>query len=226
MIRVFLVRHAQSESNLAGLMGRSDGYPLSSKGVKQATLLGKHFSHMKLTFDVVFASPAVRAQETARIASNGLLNENVSIQTVVDLSEIHRGDLDGQHFSAMKKYEPTSKTMTDPTFKAPGKDAESYEDVQKRMITWWDETIVPLTKTKVTDRDFNIGVFSHGVAVRCLLAKLLKIPLDVFMFNLENTSFTEFRFKNDERFIFHANDTSHLYNPDLIDIKDQIVNAS
>ena len=60
---VWLVRHAQSEANVAGLwQGRSDS-AVSDRGVRQIEALRQRFQDQK--FDIVVTSPLIRARQTA-----------------------------------------------------------------------------------------------------------------------------------------------------------------
>jgi len=62
-LRIFLIRHGETEWNVKGVFrGRID-VPLSSVGVKQAEFLGKYLSGVD--FEAIYSSPLKRALETA-----------------------------------------------------------------------------------------------------------------------------------------------------------------
>jgi broad specificity phosphatase PhoE len=70
-VRIFLIRHAQSESNLTKddcHNGRHIGVPLSELGERQARALGRRLAASKVAFESIYASEAVRAQQTAALA--------------------------------------------------------------------------------------------------------------------------------------------------------------
>ena len=67
-MRVYLIRHGKKEKER---VLNFEGYPdmrLTEIGQKQAYLTGKHLS--KISFDAVYSSDLVRANETAEIIKN------------------------------------------------------------------------------------------------------------------------------------------------------------
>ena len=88
-MRVFLVRHGQTDSNVnkERFGGRVD-VPLNDKGREEARELREEFEG--ITFDRVYSSPLIRAFETARILYDG--------DIIVDerLIERSNGDLEGR----------------------------------------------------------------------------------------------------------------------------------
>lgn len=89
---LYIVRHAQSEANAAGILGGN--YPLTELGKEQATVLGKEFAD--IPFDHVYASDAIRARQTAEILLQG---RNTSVETSEDLRERSFGMYEGRLLS-------------------------------------------------------------------------------------------------------------------------------
>jgi broad specificity phosphatase PhoE len=88
--QLFLVRHAQSEWNAQGRwQGRADP-PLSEAGREQAVLAAETLESFNGPF---FASPLLRAHETAEIISRALSDGVVQLET--NLQEIDVGDFSG-----------------------------------------------------------------------------------------------------------------------------------
>ena len=70
---VFLVRHGQTAGNRAKvLQGRGSNQPLNDKGVLQAQAVRRWFEGQHLRIDRVYASPLLRAAQTARIIVPGV----------------------------------------------------------------------------------------------------------------------------------------------------------
>lgn len=67
-MRLYIVRHGESRGNLAGtLQGSRVDEPLSPRGIRQAEALSARLSAEPI--DAAFASPMIRARETAEIVS-------------------------------------------------------------------------------------------------------------------------------------------------------------
>ncbi len=64
---LFLVRHGETEANREGIDAGALDYPLTKKGLKDASFIAKTLSKSKI--DSVYSSPVFRAVETARIVA-------------------------------------------------------------------------------------------------------------------------------------------------------------
>jgi len=123
-VRLLLVRHGATSWNERGLfLGRSD-VPLSDAGRRQAELLGRALESER--FDRVFASPLVRAVETARLMGH-------EPELLPDLAEIDRGEWEGLTGDAIRKRDPAlhARWYEDPRGLAmPG--GEAFADLWER----------------------------------------------------------------------------------------------
>ena len=69
-MKIYLVRHGQTDLNIQKRMQGRRGLPLNAVGRAQAEELGRELAGVR--FDAVYSSPQERAVETARIASGGM----------------------------------------------------------------------------------------------------------------------------------------------------------
>jgi broad specificity phosphatase PhoE len=96
---IALIRHGESEANVAGRWhGRTDG-PLSERGRSQAAMLGARHPAVAR----VFASPLERARETAAALAGSL---GLSIEIRPDLVEIDFGAWEGLTFAEITERHP------------------------------------------------------------------------------------------------------------------------
>ncbi|QYH55523.1 histidine phosphatase family protein [Liquorilactobacillus nagelii] len=92
MTILYIIRHGQSQANAKGILqGSQIDTPLTSKGKKQAETVGVQLKQQKINFDLVYASPLLRAAQTAAIIAPKLT-------TVFDnrLKEFDYGSWDGE----------------------------------------------------------------------------------------------------------------------------------
>ena len=90
-MKIYVVRHGQTDYNINGLFqGRKD-IPLNSVGIKQAEETAQKFKNIPL--DIILVSPLTRAKETAKYISNV-----TGIKPVIeqDLIERNFGDMEGK----------------------------------------------------------------------------------------------------------------------------------
>ena len=108
---VFL-RHGESIGNAeARWQGQSD-YELTAKGRAQAQALAKRWSSEGVKFDLIIASPLVRAKETAEIVAAAL---DAKVELVPLLMERHIGEMEGLTAEEVrKKPQPPFVTPYDP----------------------------------------------------------------------------------------------------------------
>lgn len=90
-MKIYVVRHGQTDYNINGLFqGRKD-IPLNSVGIKQAEETAQKFKNIPV--DIILVSPLTRAKETAKYISNV-----TGIKPVIeqDLIERNFGDMEGK----------------------------------------------------------------------------------------------------------------------------------
>lgn len=185
MLNLYLVRHAESEMNLKGfeiVMGRENDSPLTEKGIKQAERLGKHLLSEKLLFDRVYSTPAVRGYETAKICCNKINFPLEKIVIAEELQELDEGELIGRKMNEVYTPEIIAKCRGDEdynwNFKAPN--GESRKEVAERVYS-----LIEIERELLkTTENLQVGFFSHGLAIRCLLKKIMGFPT-AFMRNVE-----------------------------------------
>ena len=74
---ITLLRHGESVGNAESRWQGQADYPLTDKGRLQADVLAEYWLAKKVTFDLILASPQVRARNTAEIIGDAL---NVPIE--------------------------------------------------------------------------------------------------------------------------------------------------
>ena len=79
---LFIVRHGETKANEKGIEAGPLDYPLTKKGIKEATFIAKTLSEIKIT--AVYSSPVFRAQETAKILA---APHKLTIKTLEELTE-------------------------------------------------------------------------------------------------------------------------------------------
>ena len=90
-MKIYVVRHGQTDYNVQGLFqGRKD-IPLNSIGLKQAEETAKKFQDIPV--DVILVSPLIRARETAKYVANVTGVKPIIEQ---DLVERSFGDMEGK----------------------------------------------------------------------------------------------------------------------------------
>ena len=132
-MEILLVRHGESEGNAQERMqGRTD-LPLTERGRRQARALAGWLKGQGLGFEATYASPLLRAWETAEILSGaGSVPAPVAEPL---LAELHAGALEGVTFADIAAQFPSYMErgvggIGD--FEEFG--GESYDDVQARAV--------------------------------------------------------------------------------------------
>jgi broad specificity phosphatase PhoE len=209
MIDLYLFRHAESEMNfrVEEVGGRSNWAKLTDAGVEQSVSLGKRLKEKDINFDFVYTSPAVRTIDTAKIACKelGLGEDKIIVSDLIQ--EISQGEWEGK----LRKdcYTPEIMTELDRQgwdFKAPG--GESRKEVEDRVVKFLNEEILPKYNE---GESCSIAVFSHGVAIKCLIRHILDFDQDMtYKVLLNNTSISQLSYTPRGWFILRINDGAHI----------------
>ena len=203
MAKIYLLRHGETEWNHNGnrYCGLTD-IALSDKGRQQAELAAEYLKDVP--FQDVFASPLIRAYETAQIiaAKHGL-----PIQTESRIREIDFGVWEGKPKEELINED--SKVWKswgeDPTDVHAGETGETASDVFNRAKAFFDEL-------GAEHAGKTILVVGHNTLNRIFITGCLSAPFRSYR-NLkqDNTGITVFEMKNGIEFL-HINLDEHLRN--------------
>ena len=149
-MKVFMVRHGESETNRNGLWTGWLDVPLTEKGREDAALVGVLLS--KIGFDKIFSSDLSRARNTADIAIPGC-----KYDIDQDLREINVGNIAGRSLDIISGDDGIPKNKDGYT--AFG--GESKAQFNARVVSF-------MKKLEVSGYE-NVAVFSHAGFLRSTL---------------------------------------------------------
>lgn len=158
-MKVYFLRHGETQYNLEMRMQGWIDIPLNDKGKEQAALIREKIKERGLTFDRVYSSPLIRARQTACIVS-GLDQSDLRIDD--RLIEMGFGKYEGLRFEHIPEdiFELIRRTGTD-----AAEEVESAGSVLERTRSFLDS----LKALEGTD---SILCVCHGVTLRSLYSHL------------------------------------------------------
>ncbi|MCJ7569243.1 MAG: histidine phosphatase family protein [Anaerolineales bacterium] len=204
--KITLLRHGLSVGNQKGIIQGQMDYPLSDEGFEQTHCLLRYWKDHEVCFDVIIASPLLRAKQTAEIISAGM---NLPIEFDEAWCERHQGEAEGQPYSEVKlEYEDQPHdTPYDPMFKT----GESRWDLFIRAANAMQFLIRrPAGEYLVVSHGALLGAAVHTVlGVSPLPGRIRPIRI-----GFNNTGYAVLEFNTDEArwWLHHLNVTSHLLN--------------
>ena len=167
-MKLYLVRHGETEWNILRRVQGSMDAPLTENGIQQAVNAAKRLK--EVPFSAAYASPQPRAYRTAEMIVAE--HEGLVLQKEPVLREFSFGDWEGHNLDKMYLEEPElwdCYQKTPSVFTAPNGDcmvqrvAESKKFADKLLQTHWGETVLCVT---------------HGYALRIFLSAALGISLE------------------------------------------------
>lgn len=198
---LFLIRHAQIA--LSDDMGGDEH--LTALGHEQAMVLAAYLQRYK--FDAVYASPTLRAQQTAAPLASG---QGLKVEVVEDLADVKQlrpldkplpelvNELAGElGFEAF-----VERMRREMTFDAFAPFVESSADFRARVLDAMDAIIDAHAGQRV-------AVITHSPVIACYLAILAGTQRD-FILNPRLTSITRVLARGSDRTIDFANATPHF----------------
>lgn len=161
-MKLFLIRHGQSEADLLNVIECNADFNLTELGLKQANKLVNELEKYQ-PFDLLYSSTLKRAKTTAQ-----LISEKFNLQLVTDsrLCEKNIGDMAGlSREEANNKY-PVPEGGLKPYQKMGGGTGESLLQMEYRIKEFFSE-IINLHSNK------SVLVISHGGTIDMALKYLL-----------------------------------------------------
>ena len=165
MIRIYAIRHGETDGNKAGVLQGWTDTPLNEKGKELAVITARALCDVK--FDLVYSSPLRRAYETAEIMLRYNNHPSPAIETDDRLKEIYFGEWEGAGITSENFSVPSDNFntfYTNPFAFQNAPSGESLSQVCQRTADFYEDLISnPLHEGK------TLLVSTHGFAVRAFL---------------------------------------------------------
>ena len=164
LMRIFLIRHGESESDVEERYGGSYDDNLSQKGEDQARILAANLKDKDIR--KVYHSPLKRASQTADIISTIVHAPRKSVE---DLAERNNyGILTGmKKDEAASQYPEEAAKLTRDGFRHDVEDSEEYDDFKIRVIAAFEKLLQA--------DDDTIAVVTHGGVISTIVREYLKM---------------------------------------------------
>lgn len=164
-MRLWLVRHGETDANVAGVFCGHAPAVLTARGIEQARSLQTLLQD--IPFDKIFCSELARAQHTTRLV---LADKSVPVETTPLLNEMFFGNWEMRHHRdlAEEDVENWASWCADwENTVPPG--GEGFQDFSARVR----EFIATLANQSKRE---NVLIVSHQGVLSLLIALLLKMP--------------------------------------------------
>ena len=199
MTEIILVRHGETEWNVAEVFrGRID-IELNETGIKQAELLAEYLHNIKI--DAIYSSPLKRALKTAEIIAS---YHKLAVEIAPGLIDFDYGNWQGlAHQQVKDKYKELYAEWINSPHQAKIPAGESLNDVRKRTMA---------VVAKVTARYKGIVVLvSHRVVNKVLICALLGLDNSHFWnIRQDMCGITTFIYEKGRFILTEHNNTSFL----------------
>ncbi len=199
MSEILLVRHGETEWNVAEVFrGRLD-IELDRAGMEQAELLGQYLSRRPI--EAIYSSPLRRAVRTA----GGIARRHtLEVNPEPGLTDFNYGRWQGMsHAEVKERYPELYRLWTHHPEKVRMPDGEDLDTVRARATA-------VIEKVAATHKG-NVVIVSHRVVNKVLICALLGLDVSHFWnIRQDNCGITTFARENDRFVLTGHNDTSFL----------------
>lgn len=198
-MRLFIVRHGQTEWNANGFAQGHSDIELDATGRLQAAAMARALADCRIA--KVFSSDLRRCVETADAFAGPL---GMMVDAREDLRERTFGELEGAHYTEIRTWfsaESRQRGLGEHEIRPEG--GESLKDVWNRLAQF----------NRLIDRSReNMLVVTHGGTGGLLMARLMRGTVQTAKsFRLENTGITELIRRPDGYWqLLRFTDTRHL----------------
>lgn len=208
MIRLYLVRHGETEFNLQGrIQGHKDS-PLTELGIRQANAVAKRLSAE--SFTAVYCSDLNRARRTAEII---VAHHPLELQVTPLLRERAFGVLEGLTRADIEEFylADENEWRRDTSIPPPGQ-SETHAQVVERCAEFLDMLI------REYESDARILVVGHGGTMHGMMVAACRLPIEFYrMQHYSNASISIIDIGDNPR-VRCLNDTCHLHDVEVTDV--------
>ena len=193
-MKLYLIRHGQTDWNVAGKIQGCHDIPLNETGRKQAQYLAEGMRNRPVTH--IYSSPQIRALETARAIA---ASQGVEVTTLPGLREVEFGDWEGMTWK--ERYARWVATPAEVTPPGGESRAQIYERIGQAV------------NTIIKEAKGDVAVVSHGAALVYTVSYMFRNevgPHDEII--VKNVSITTVEYDRETGHfrMIQENDLSHL----------------
>lgn len=164
-MRLWLVRHGETEANVAGLYSGHAPTPLTERGIAQAQTLGTLLRNVPV--DNVLCSELERACHTTQLI---LGDREVPVRNMPELNEMFFGDWEMRHHRDLTREDAENYAVWCNDWQnATPTNGEGFQAFSQRV----ERFITQLADYKTCQ---NLLVVSHQGVLSVLIARLLSMP--------------------------------------------------
>ena len=164
MIRIYVLRHGETEWNRLGRLQGTLNSPLTPKGETQAKKMAEILRRETEGKPIprVVSSPLGRACQTAEIVSNVL---KIPFSLDARLAEVNMGDWNGHIYKEIKLRWPEAfLDAGDADWNFFSSTGENYDTVRNRVATW------------LSEQHSDVIAVGHGLSGKLLRGAYLGLP--------------------------------------------------
>ena len=207
MTTIYLIRHAEAEGNLYRIAQGQKNSNLTDRGWRQVKALEKRFAPIHI--DAVYTSDLYR---TCATASAIYLPKNLPVHRVKGLREINVGQWEERTWGDIYRESPEQMDYFSHQFHKWHIDgAETPRQVLDRML----DSVTAIARE---NEGRTVAVFSHGYAIRLLLAHLQGYTLETAGATPhgDNTAVSLLEYDGGAMHVVFRDDNSHLTTPEFL----------
>jgi len=192
-MKLFFIRHGETEGNVKKLvMGQTD-FPLTDVGREQATQLKKYLVNNAFNWELCYTSPLSRALETTRIL-NFIKHDIVVVPDIIEIDVGSASNVVCDFFVSENPKYLNLGAFPDEQYPGGG---ESLNQFYKRC-TEWLKTSVLIKENSIK----NIMIVGHAGYINVSMHYIFKLPLSNYQaFSLKHASLTEVHILFEDGFI-------------------------
>lgn len=181
-MKLFLIRHGQTEWNVKGKIQGSYDSELNDTGITQAYELSKKILEADYKFSKIYSSQQKRAFKTAQILSEAT---NVECIPMKGLEEMNLGEWEGLSWAEVQEKYPREFEEWHKNLRyTRSPKGESYQEMTERVLAAIHKII--------NENNSDVAIVTHSAVIMCLQCYITNTPFDkMTKFKADNTTITQ-----------------------------------
>ena len=199
MGQVIFLRHGQAKNNTERILaGRTEGIPLTERGVQQAEHTAQLLEHMNIS--AIYSSPIQRAKHTAEIVGN---HNSIDVQIDDRLIELDMGKFTGMPYDEIfNSHGNVFMKFYNGELEIAHNGVETFSEVKRRV-----NSIVEHVLEKHPNE--NVVLVTHMDPIKAMLSSIFELtPTALFELIIANASLNIFR-ESDRKFSLSGLNVMH-----------------